>query len=84
MNRYLVMLVRSADFNADGVPAHVAFLDQLRIEGRLELSGPFADQSGGAYLLRAADRDQALATTRLDPACSSGSWAITVHEWHAR
>lgn len=84
MNRYLVILIRRPQWDTAFVPAHVAFLDQLRVEGRLEISGPFGDQSGGAYLLKAPDHADAVATSRLDPACSSGGWDITVHEWQAR
>lgn len=65
------------------VPLHVAYLDGLRRQGRLELFGPFGDGTGGAYLLHAADMDEATALVHQDPAHLSSGWAITVYEWHA-
>lgn len=83
MNRYLVVLTRRPNLDPALVPLHLAFLDGLREEGRVELSGGFSDKSGGAYLLRAADLDEATALVQRDPAHVSGGWDITVHEWLA-
>lgn len=81
MNRYLVLLMRRPHVDPAVVPLHRQFLDELREQGRNEMSGPFGDGSGGAYLLRAASMDEALAIVRRDPAYDSGGWDITVHEW---
>lgn len=83
MNRYLVLVIRRPHFDAEVVPLHLAFLDALRAQGQIELSGPFGDKSGGAYLLRAADLTEATAIALSDPAHVSGGWDITVHEWEA-
>jgi uncharacterized protein YciI len=84
MNRYLVLVMRNARFDLAAVQPHRDFLEGLRAGGRLELSGGFADGSGGAYLLFADDLAQAMDTVRKDPAYVSGGWDFTVHEWHAR
>ena len=84
MNRYLVYLLRRPDVDPAVVPLHIAFLDDLRAQGRIELSGGFSDKSGGAYLLRADDLAEAQAIAQRDPAHTSGGWIITVHEWLAR
>lgn len=83
MNRYLVMVIRRPHFDAEVVPLHLAFLDTLRALDQIELSGPFVDKSGGAYLLRAADLAEAAAIALSDPAHVSGGWDVTVHEWLA-
>lgn len=83
MKRYLVMVMRTPAFDPGLGPAHRAFLDGLRDQGVLELAGPFADRSGGAYLMRAATLEQAEATARLDPLHVHGASAVTVHEWDA-
>lgn len=83
MNRYLVLLVRRPQCDPAVVPLHRGFLEDLRAQGRNELSGPFGDKSGGAYLLRAESLAEALAIARRDPAHTSGGWDITVHEWLA-
>lgn len=81
MNRYLVLLIRRPQLDPAVVPLHLAFLQNLRKEGRVELSGGFSDKSGGAYLLRASDLTEAMALVHRDPAHLSGGWDITVHEW---
>jgi len=83
MNRYLVVLIRRTGFDPTAVPLHQQFLQELRAEGRNEMSGPFGDKSGGAYLLRAVDLAEAQAIARRDPAHTSGGWEISVREWLA-
>lgn len=83
MHRYLVLLQRRPDFDPSVVPRHMQFLEDLRSQGRNEMSGPFGDKSGGAYLLRAEDMEEARAIARRDPAHVSGGWDITMYEWHA-
>ena len=83
MNRYLVLLMRRPSIDPAVVPLHREFLETLRAQGRNELSGPFGDNSGGAYLLRAESLAEALAIAHRDPAHTSGGWDITVHEWLA-
>lgn len=84
MNRYLIVLIRRPHLDPALVPLHLAFLEGLRAEGRVELSGGFGDKSGGAYLLRAADLAEATAIAHRDPAHVSGGWDITVREWLAQ
>ncbi|QNK00576.1 YciI family protein [Dyella telluris] len=84
MNRYLVMAMRRPGFDPAVVQPHKDFLEGLRAGGRLEMSGGFSDQTGGAYLMRAADMDEALSIAHQDPAHTSGGWDITVYEWNAR
>jgi len=84
MNRYLVILLRLPTCDPAVVPLHQQFLEDLRAQGRNEMSGPFGDKSGGAYLLRATDLEEAQAIAQRDPAHASGGWDITVYEWQAR
>lgn len=83
MPRYLVMLMRRPQLDQALVPLHQAYLEGLREQGRIELSGAFGDRSGGAYLLRAADLREAIAIAHDDPAHVSGGWDVTVYEWQA-
>ncbi|HEY8585333.1 MAG TPA: YciI family protein [Rhodanobacter sp.] len=83
MNRYLVLLIRRPRLDPDVVPSHLAYLERLRGQGRLEMSGGFSDKSGGAYVLLASDLADATALVQRDPASVSGGWDITVHEWQA-
>jgi uncharacterized protein YciI len=83
VNRFLVLVMRTPQFDASLGPAHKVFLDELRAQGRLELSGPFADASGGAYLMRASSLEEARADALRDPLHLHGSSTVIVHEWHA-
>jgi uncharacterized protein YciI len=83
LNRYLVLLMRRPEIDLAVVPLHLQFLDELRRQGRNEMSGAFGDKTGGAYLLRAESLEQAHAIVQRDPAFTSGGWDITVREWHA-
>ena len=84
MNLYLVTLMRRAGFDPAVVPRHHQFLEDLRAQGRNQMSGGFGDKSGGAYLLRAVDTAEAQAIVARDPAYASGGWEVSVREWQAR
>ncbi|KGI77988.1 YciI family protein [Oleiagrimonas soli] len=81
MKRFLVTVMRTPCFDAGLIDAHRHFLDDLREAGRLELAGGFADQTGGAYVLRADDLEQAQALAFEDPLHLSHASTVTVHEW---
>ena len=84
MKRYLVMSMRRSTFDPTIIQPHKDFIEGLRAGGRIELTGPFGDQSGGAYLLLAEHLEEARAIAHEDPAHTSGGWDITVYEWQAR
>ena len=81
---YLVTTFRTPQFQSSLIDAHYAFLDHLRQQGKLELAGPFTDQSGGAYLLRATHFEEAKALAFSDPLHTSKSSIVTVYEWNAK
>lgn len=83
MFRYLVMTFRTPQFETSVIDAHYAFLDRLRQQGQLELAGPFTDKSGGAYLIKAANLEEARALAFSDPVHTSKSSIVTVYEWNA-
>lgn len=84
MYRYLVTTIRTLQFQPAVIDAHYAFLDQLRQQGKLELSGPFTDKSGGAYLIQAANLEEATALAFSDPVHTTHSSVVTVYEWNAK
>jgi uncharacterized protein len=63
--------MRTAQFNHAAIEPHQVFLSRLRQSARLELSGPFTDQSGGAYFLRAENIEEAQALALSDPLCTT-------------
>lgn len=83
MNRYLVLLLRTPAFDAALIEPHRRFLADLREEARVELSGPFGDGTGGAYLLRASSLAEAQTIAQRDPLHCHGASTLQVHEWKA-
>ena len=84
MKRYLVMAMRKPDFSDEVIAPHLAFLDELRNAGKLEMTGGFSDKSGGAYLLNVDSLAEARAIADADPLKTCGSSIVTVYEWNAR
>lgn len=81
MKQYLVLAMRTPNFDAGLIAAHRAHLDALKDRGILEASGPFIDKSGGAYLISAESLEDAHAIAFADPLHVTGSSDITVREW---
>ncbi len=81
--RYLVMTLRTPAFDPAAADAHRAYLDRLRDRGTVTLAGPFADQSGGAYLLAAGSLREARAVAHDDPLHKTGASQLAVYEWDA-
>ncbi|WP_422506018.1 YciI family protein [Stenotrophomonas sp. GZD-301] len=82
---YLVLVTRTPAFRDEVGAAHVHFLDTLRANDQLLLTGGFTDKTGGAYVLHnIADRAAAQAIVDADPLMVQGSATATVHEWSTR
>lgn len=81
MLKYLVMVMRTPNFQPSLGEAHRAFLEDLRKNSYLELSGAFTDKTGGAYLITAKNLEEAKALAFADPLYTSGSSEVTVYEW---
>src|SRR4051812_16642938 len=64
--------VGNRDATTQLIRKHVAYLRELDREGRLVLSGPFIDHTGGLLIIRARNKREALALTRRDPFVRSG------------
>ena len=84
MARFLVMVMRTPQFQASAIESHHRFLETLRHNGQLELAGPFTDKTGGAYLIQAESFDAAQAIAFSDPLHLTQSSIITIHEWQAK
>ena len=84
IKRYLVMAMRKPHFSEAASAPHMAFLDALRAQGKLEMTGGFSDKSGGAYLLSVDTLAEALSIAADDPLTTSDSSTLTVYEWNTR
>ncbi|RRN55031.1 hypothetical protein EIM48_12285 [Pseudoxanthomonas sp. SGNA-20] len=82
MKHYLVIAMRRPGFDPAVVAPHLAYLDDLDARGLLAASGPFADGSGGAYVLRGlASLGEAQAVAAADPLALTGSSSLEAREW---
>ena len=85
MTRYLVMAMRRPSFDEAVIVPHLAFLDDLRAAGQLEMTGGFSDRSGGAYVLvNVTSVEEARAIAARDPLALTGTSDLTVYEWNTR
>ncbi len=85
MLRYLVVLTREPEFQSAMIEPHNAFLDELRQRGKLEMNGPFTNQTGGAYILQNVENlEEAKAIAFADPLHLTGSSIVVVHEWNTK
>ena len=84
MFRYLVTTFRTPQFQPSVIDDHYVFLERLKQQGKLELAGPFTDKTGGAYLIKAANLEEARALAFSDPVHTSKSSVVTVYEWNAK
>ncbi|NCT71891.1 MAG: hypothetical protein GXC75_13190 [Xanthomonadaceae bacterium] len=79
------MAMRRPSFDDAVIAPHLAFLDELRAAGLLEMTGGFSDRSGGAYVLvNVASLEEAKAIAARDPLALTGTSDLTVHEWNTR
>jgi len=85
VTRYLVMAMRRPSFDHAVIAPHLAFLEELRAMGQLEMTGGFSDSSGGAYVLvNVSSLDEARAVAARDPLALTGTSDLTVYEWNTR
>ncbi|QNN76510.1 hypothetical protein IAE60_11175 [Pseudoxanthomonas mexicana] len=85
VTRYLVMAMRRPSFDEAVIAPHLAFLEELRAMGQLEMTGGFSDRSGGAYVLvNVSSLDEARAVAARDPLALTGTSDLTVYEWNTR
>lgn len=82
--KYLVITTRTPNFKVEAIEHHYAFLDRLRLKEKLEIAGPFTDKSGGAYIIKAENLEEALNIAFQDPVYTTQSSTIKVYEWNAK
>ncbi|MBU2886201.1 YciI family protein [Gilvimarinus agarilyticus] len=81
--RYLILTLRTPNFDVSVIEGHKEYLAQLMANGVLELAGGFTDQTGGAYVIVAEDLESAQTIAFNDPVYTSGASDVIVHEWNA-
>lgn len=62
---------------------HMANIERLHAEGKLDLAGPFMDDGDwrGLFVLRVTSEEEARKLLETDPAISSGRLRYEIHPW---
>lgn len=83
--RYLIMAMRTPEFDEAAIAPHLAYLDGLRAAGQLMMTGGFSDASGGAYVLQnISSLEEARRIAARDPLAVGGASILTAYEWNTR
>ena len=82
LKKFLVMIERKSSFTGDFIQAHREYLQQLRENHLLIQAGGFEDGTGGAYVLVADSKEQALDIVRHDPMNRENEAVYKVKEWN--
>ncbi|GAA3802871.1 MULTISPECIES: YciI family protein [Amycolatopsis] len=79
---FLVQTVYDQGKYAEVRPRHREYLAKLAAEGTVAVAGPFADDSGGVFLIQAEDADSLQAVLDADPYVVEGALeSFTVREF---
>ncbi|OHE54514.1 MAG: hypothetical protein A3K61_00740 [Thaumarchaeota archaeon RBG_16_49_8] len=86
MPEYLVLsiLVVDREKSAPYREAHLAYLTQLKKEGRLQMAGRFSDGTGGMYILTVNSLEEAEQMAKNDPYHANHLRRFTITGWERR
>lgn len=89
---FLVILTKGPNRNQDSVTvqkiqeAHINNINRLHKEGKIDIAGPFADESDwrGVFILNVSTLDEAQNLLQTDEAIRSGRLTYIIHPWLAQ
>lgn len=80
--KYVAWLtIVDADKNQRSRPQHLQYLNQLFLEGKVLMAGPFEDGTGGMVVYQNVDAESAWQLASGDPAVTSGARTVVVTPW---
>lgn len=89
--RFLISLAKGPNWRKDAafhnqpfMPEHAVYVQQAFDQGDVIMAGPFMDFSGGAIVLDAATKEEAIAFAENDPTVKNGMFTFSVKEWGFR
>ena len=78
---YMLRIVVDRATYEPHLPDHLAYLRDIDAAGKLVLSGPFGDRTGGMIMVRAASLEEARAIAEADPLIARGLDEYDLREW---
>ena len=81
--RYAIILdkVPNKETSRETIQRHIEHLRKLEQEGRLVLCGPFTDHASGMVVVKAKNKDEAIAIAKADPFVAEGVRTQEVRTW---
>ena len=82
-SRFVIILekVSNKDTSSETIQRHIEHLKSLEKQGRLVLCGPFTDHASGMIVIKAKDKDEAIAIAESDPFVVEGVRTQEVRTW---
>ncbi len=86
---YFVLLTKGPNRSQDSITAakiqngHLANINKLHSEGKIDIAGPFADECDwrGIFIFNVSTQEEVEQLLKEDPAISSGRLNFTIHPW---
>ncbi|MBL0102890.1 MAG: hypothetical protein IPP51_03500 [Bacteroidetes bacterium] len=89
---YFVILVKGANRTQDSATVakiqegHLANITRLYEEGKIDLAGPFADDTDwrGIFIFNVESKEEVIALLKTDPAIAAGRLDFIIHPWYGK
>jgi uncharacterized protein len=89
---YFVILVKGANRTQDSATVakiqegHLANITRLYEEGKIDLAGPFGDDTDwrGIFIFNVKTEEEVVALLKTDPAIASGRLDYIIHPWYGK
>jgi uncharacterized protein len=75
--------MKDAEKNAEVLPRHIAYLEDMEARGKVFARGPFTDGTGGLVVYIAETYEEALEIAEADPHIVEGVRRLELKEWTA-
>ena len=76
-----ILHMERPELNQTFRPQHLAYLENLRKQGKIFAMGPFADGAGGMVIYIADSLEEAREMAENDPYVVEGVRRLELHEW---
>lgn len=76
-----ILTIVDPELNAKLRPAHLEYINQLYLQDKVVMAGPFADQRGGMVIFRTDSPEEAKQMAEADPVVRGGARTLELREW---
>ncbi|MBO8164327.1 MAG: hypothetical protein H0Z34_11500 [Brevibacillus sp.] len=77
-----ILTIVDPDLNAKIRPAHLDYINQLFLQDKVVMAGPFTDKRGGMVIYRANSLEEARQMAEADPVVAQGARTLELREWN--